>query len=87
MAFDSTGKLYVTDFGGNGVTVFDTDGSRIGPFGGTNFGQHPESIVFDAAGNLLARFDVATETGGGSDWIDLAPDQCTLFYTSEERGR
>jgi len=39
-------------------------------------------LKFDAAGNPLASFDVATEDRG-SDWIDLAADQCTLFYTSE----
>jgi hypothetical protein len=37
---------------------------------------------YDAAGTLLAQFDVATELRG-SDWIDLAADQCTMFYTSE----
>jgi len=37
---------------------------------------------FDAVGNPLVRFNVATEDRG-SDWIDLAADQCTMFYTSE----
>lgn len=36
----------------------------------------------DAAGNFLASFDVGT-TARGSDWIDLAADQTTLIYTSE----
>jgi len=39
-------------------------------------------LKFDAAGNPLGSFDVPTENRG-SDWIDLAADQCTLFYTSE----
>ena len=39
---------------------------------------------FNSAGNLIGRFDVATEARG-SDWIDLAPDQCTMYYTSEGR--
>lgn len=39
-------------------------------------------LKFDSAGNLLAAFDVAVENRG-SDWIDLAADQCTMFYTSE----
>lgn len=39
-------------------------------------------LKFDAAGNLLQRYDVATEDRG-SDWIDLAADQKTMYYTSE----
>jgi outer membrane protein assembly factor BamB len=39
-------------------------------------------LKFDADGNQLASFDVDTESRG-SDWIDLAADQCTMFYTSE----
>lgn len=37
---------------------------------------------FDREGRLLATFRPATEARG-VDWIDLAADQCTLFYTSE----
>lgn len=37
---------------------------------------------FDAAGNFLNAFDVATEDRG-SDWIQLAGDNCTMYYTSE----
>ena len=33
---------------------------------------------------MLGRFDVAT-TGRGTDWIDLAADQKTLFYSGEGR--
>ncbi|HLO29546.1 MAG TPA: PKD domain-containing protein [Anaerolineales bacterium] len=40
---------------------------------------------FDAAGNLLATFKPAIEAKG-IDWIDLAADQCTMFYTSEGSG-
>jgi hypothetical protein len=39
-------------------------------------------LKFDAYGNLLASFVVATEVEG-SDWIDLAEDQCTILYTSQ----
>ena len=39
-------------------------------------------LKFDSYGNLLASFKVKTETEG-SDWIDLAADQCTLLYTSQ----
>lgn len=37
----------------------------------------------DAAGNLLSTFNVARESRG-SDWIDLAADQKTMYYTSED---
>jgi len=37
---------------------------------------------FDASGALLATYSPATDDRG-TDWIDLAADQCTLFYTSE----
>ena len=37
---------------------------------------------YNAAGNLLGTFDVAVEDRG-SDHIDLAADQHTMFYTSE----
>ncbi len=39
-------------------------------------------LKFDAYGNLRASYKVTTEVKG-SDWIDLASDQCTLYYTSQ----
>jgi PKD repeat protein len=39
-------------------------------------------LKFDPYGNLLAGWAVTTEVEG-SDWIDLASDQCTIFYTSQ----
>lgn len=39
-------------------------------------------LEFDQNGNLLASFSPAVENRG-TDWIDLAADQCTLYYTSE----
>jgi hypothetical protein len=44
--------------------------------GGRDVHQYTE------AGLLVAEYDVATEDRG-SDWIDLAANQTTLFYTSE----
>ncbi len=104
MGFDASGRLYVTSFTASRITRFDNTGAFLGPFGGTNVGTHPESVVFDAAntlyvghadgdadvrrfdttGALLGQFNVATEDRG-SDFIDLAADQRTLFYTSEGR--
>ncbi len=37
-------------------------------------------LKFDGRGTLRASYDVATERG--SSWIELAPDGCTVFYTS-----
>jgi hypothetical protein len=37
---------------------------------------------YSPTGALLNTFPV-TVTGRGTDWIDLAKDQCTIFYTSE----
>ena len=39
-------------------------------------------LKFDAYGNLEAAYTVSTEQEG-SDWIDLASDQCTMYYTSQ----
>jgi Big-like domain-containing protein len=39
-------------------------------------------LKFDTSGALLASYNVATDARG-SDWIDLAADQCTMYYTSE----
>jgi hypothetical protein len=51
------------------VYVGQADGSR-------------DVLKFDLTGAPLASYNVATENRG-SDWIDLAADKCTLFYTSE----
>ena len=39
-------------------------------------------LKFDSAGNPLDAFDVAAELRG-SNWIDLAADGCTIYYTSD----
>ncbi len=58
--------------------LFDRQGNiYVGQADGTR-----DILKFDAAGNLLQRYDVATEDRG-SDWIDLAADQQTMYYTSE----
>ncbi len=101
LAFNASGNLYVTDWTFGGVTKFTPAGSPS-PFG-SGYTGHPESIVFDAAGNAyvgqadatgasLLKFDSAGQPVAsfspaaelrGTDWIDLAPDQCTVYYTSE----
>ena len=83
--FDDTGTLidaaFVTSTAGNTSTesiVFDAAGNfYVGHADGNR-----DIEKYDAAGNLLAVYDVAT-TARGSDWIDLAADQQTMYYTSE----
>ncbi|MEM8929902.1 MAG: hypothetical protein AAGE94_01940 [Acidobacteriota bacterium] len=41
---------------------------------------------FDASGSLLGTFHPRPVGSRGMDWIDLAADQCTLYYTSEGSG-
>jgi hypothetical protein len=58
--------------------VFDSAGDA---YVGQADGAH-EVLKFDPAGNLLATFAPQVEERG-TDWIALAADQCTLFYTFE----
>jgi hypothetical protein len=83
----------VSKFNGSGVLVgpfgggydadpesilFDASGNAyVGQADGTG-----DVLKFGPSGNAVASFDVATEDRG-SDHIALAPDGCTLFYTSE----
>jgi PKD repeat protein len=83
----------VTKFNGNGdVTgnfgsgyncqpesiVFDNTGNAyVGQTGCSH-----ALLKFDAYGNLAAVYSVTTEVEG-SDWIDIAADQCTIYYTSQ----
>lgn len=83
--FNNTGALidsaFVTSQAGQSAPesiVFDASGNfYVGHADGT-----ADIEKYDAGGNFLARYDVAT-TARGSDWIDLAADQTTMYYTSE----
>ncbi|HLK33019.1 MAG TPA: hypothetical protein VKT29_08005 [Terriglobales bacterium] len=58
--------------------LFDFNGNAyVGQADGTR-----QVLKFDSSGNPLAQYSPATEDRG-TDWIDLASDQKTLFYTSE----
>jgi hypothetical protein len=39
-------------------------------------------LQFDSSGTFINSFNAAVE-GRGTDWLSLAPDQCTIFYTSQ----
>ena len=97
MCFDPAGNLYVTNFSGSTVSKFDNSGNLVNASFLTGLSS-PESCVIDASGNFyvggpgqpIRKFAPA---GGapiqsfavtaGSDWIDLAADQCTMFYDNE----
>jgi hypothetical protein len=58
--------------------VFDSSGNAyVGQADGTH-----NVLKFSPSGTLLATFAPAIEDRG-TDWIDLASDGCTLYYTSE----
>jgi hypothetical protein len=58
--------------------VFAADGSfYVGHADGDREIHH-----YDAGGNLLATFSAATQNRG-TDWLELAADQKTMYYTSE----
>src|SRR5262245_11024035 len=85
--FDANGNLLHSHFGTGfnehpNSCVFDASGviyvgqsDKNGEFGGGGL------LKLDQAGNVLATFSPLPEQRG-TDWIDLAADQCTLFYTS-----
>ena len=58
--------------------VFDSSGNAyVGQADGSK-----SVLMFSSSGAPLTSFSPATEDRG-TDWIDLAPDGCTLYYTSE----
>lgn len=65
--------------------VFDRSGNvYIGQAGASGSADDQVAVrKFDRYGNALDSFTVPTGPRG-TDWIDLAGDQCTLYYTSED---
>lgn len=95
-AFDSSGSLYVTAFYANQVAKFS---GPTDPHTQTYFGSGystPESIVFDANGNVfvgnlgngIRQYSadgtfVKTVINTRVDWFDISADQDTILYTEE----
>lgn len=81
--YDTNGTFlgaFISGLGSNNPEslAFDSAGNLyVGQADGTR-----DVLKFSSSGAPLGSFDVATELRG-SDWVDLAADQCTLFYTSE----
>ncbi len=93
-ALDSAGNLFGTYFSNSLVQKFDATTHVPSSFG-SGFAT-PESVAFDATGNVfvgnlgagIREFDSAgnfikTVIGGRVDWFDIAADQDTIFYTDE----
>jgi len=85
--FDSAGTLINKDF----IKPSDTAGGHpescvVDSAGNVFVGlpdQSPTGLQkYSSAGVLLNTFQV-DRGDRGSDWVDLAKDQCTIFYTSE----
>lgn len=80
--FDPTGAL-IGPFG-SGYNA-DPESVSFDSAGNVYVGQADGShnvLNFDPSGTLLNTFSPATENRG-TDWVEIAADQCTLFYTSE----
>ena len=97
VCFDPAGDMYATNLDANSMSKFSNDGKLLAESLGS-FDAFPESCLIvsgnamfvsevghtgdilklDLAGSQLARYDVHR-----SDWIDLAADQCTMFYSDE----
>lgn len=99
MAFDASGNVYATDFNNNvskfdnnGTLVsssFINAGSNnesilFDKAQNIYVGDAGSNLIrkFDSSGSLITSFPVSTEARG-TDWIDLAADQKTIYYTSE----
>ena len=70
LAFDRQGNFYV----GSACATAPCPADDSAPL-----------FEFDAAGALLQRWDGLRKDGRAVDWIELASDQRTIFYTSEGR--
>lgn len=77
---DSSSSTWASVAGGNHPEsiLFDTSGiAYVG-----NADGNRDIYKFNSLGVLQTQYNVATQSRG-SDWIDLAADQCTMYYTSE----
>ncbi len=84
--FDPTGALigsFGSGYNNPESIVFDASGNAyVGNAGPAVPGGARPVLEFNSSGTLLNTFLPAVESRG-TDWVDLAADNCTLFYTSE----
>ena len=97
MCFDPAGNMYGTNLNANSMSKFSNNGTLLAATFGS-FNNAPESCLIlggtvmyvsevlgtgdilklNLSGTQLANYDTPR-----SDWIDLAADQCTMFYSDE----
>jgi hypothetical protein len=79
--YDGTGTLLTNTFGGS---YSNPESCVVDAAGDIFIGQAGSNQIrkVDPTGALLANFTAAIGPRG-TDWIDLASDQCTVHYTSE----
>jgi streptogramin lyase len=81
--FDNAGNVLVHPFGsGFGSAPESCVRNATGSIYVGQANDSGDILKFSAAGAPQGSFDAATELRG-TDWIDLAADQCTIYYTSE----
>jgi hypothetical protein len=100
MCFDAAGNLYATMFQAGKVSKFDPNGVLInGSF--ISGLPNPESCQVNKAGDLfvglagaaqIRKFNATTgalitayTTTSSTGWIDIAADQCTIFYADDSQ--
>ncbi len=86
--FDSNGTLTDAVFA-TSPTGADSPESIVFDSAGNFYVGHADGngdvALYNSSGTLLNTFNVFVDTGErGSDWIDLAADQQTIYYTSED---
>jgi DNA-binding beta-propeller fold protein YncE len=74
-----TGAAFGSGFNADpeSVTIDSSDNIYVGQADGSH-----QILKFSTSGTALGSFSPAPESRG-TDWIDLAADQCTMYYTSE----
>jgi hypothetical protein len=97
MCMDAAGNLYATMFTVGMVSKFDPNGTLVNANFAPGIIGSPESCQFNKVGELLVgttagRIHRYSATGtllntysvsGGAGWIDLAADQCTVYYADD----
>ncbi len=81
--FDRYGRIVASPWGG--PFSREPESCVVDKAGHVYVGEvHGHNLIrkYSAAGKLLATYRAQTENVG-IDWIDLASDQCTIYYTSE----
>ena len=97
MCFDPAGNMYGTNLNANSISKFSNNGTLLAATFGS-FNSSPESCLIINGNTMftsevlgtgdilklnLSGTQLANYNTPRSDWIDLAADQCTMFYSDE----